>query len=1114
MSAAFEGGVAGPIEIDPSARQVATLGDQVRASRSPGGRATARPVGADLPVESIIDPDLVILVAAQVKVTRPDDMLVVGFELYNMRLDTSTSPARFIKASPNLECHVAVRFPPQHVLEQALLDPSQLSLLSPPLKAYLADSSCLSFRVSDARATEGIAFSIEGLLDWSGFTPYVVPAARRDPSAPTDITTQMRAPASGRVSGAIPPETAIELPWGLVLSPSDTEFCWWSHRTAPFARGGCTELWHTRLKRTMWIWDGPIGASAPERERAALTGEVAAPRTGTTSGFRAVQLTPLVRAIWARRYQDHLSAAPNEAPMPLTGMFRNSMSQAAEITGFQNRWNIVDLSARFRGGPIRVRNLMLSSLGGWLDVSATWDVKELKSVYHFPIPGSLVAWEHRATMGRDQYVKTVQLGNLFPFGHEAVEVTITERRVDAATGCAFLGQKTFIVVIEPVKAYSQENGIHKRRFPFSRVEILTRRTPELKPNAELVPGLSDTSNARIVRTQAPDARFLWQIQATDWDGVHHRFEMPLIWVKESTALKGPSTPSPLPSVTLEKCAAAMRSIPASTKGQRIAFAKSYGAGGTARVMPTNWMSFDAVIIEPALDGEIRYHPIMHQANVVLDAVSELTGQNAGVTIRIADIYRDYGYDGPNAGGKVIAALTSGATTVPFPPRLSGGVATPIPRITGISAAKGVFGGDEAQFGGGKFDPAQILDGLNAELFGGITLLDIIKAVAGGFGLDKMPVFEKVLDTVTTKTLTLRYSWQMPIEKKYLIFIPGSGCTLTLLIEVKKGLDAGSGLPDYEVFGSIGPFQLHLVPPAFDALRLRFGLFTFRSVNGATPTVSPDLQDVEFGADLKYLAKLAEYLGALGAAGSSALATRDARKAATVEAGPLKIDVSGSGIRASLTIAIPDLAIGAFSLKNMSFSAALTIPFTGDVVTLDFGFCSREAPFELMVMGFGGGGYVLMTFDVAGMRALEISFEFGAGTSFGIGKLASGSVELKGGLSVRYERRADGEYLDFLVFIRIHGELDILGLISVTLTFYLELRYRTFPKPALPGATGDELTGTATLTIEIEIVFFTIPVKLTVTKTLAGEDPRFGDLMPTQADWDTYCEAFAPAELGA
>ncbi len=60
-------------------------------------------------------------------------------------------------------------------------------------------------------------------------------------------------------------------------------------------------------------------------------------------------------------------------------------------------------------------------------------------------------------------------------------------------------------------------------------------------------------------------------------------------------------------------------------------------------------------------------------------------------------------------------------------------------------------------------------------------------------------------------------------------------------------------------------------------------------------------------------------------------------------------------------------------------------------------------------------------------------------------------------------------------------------------------------------------GRATITIEIEIVFFTIPLEITVERKFAGSDgdPTFAELMgpgddfaPDEDPWAEYCRAFA------
>ncbi|MDZ4169488.1 MAG: twin-arginine translocation signal domain-containing protein [Coriobacteriia bacterium] len=1155
LMAPFEGALATPIAYPAQARATVNLGDPVRTGSSSASAILAPGVGLgpiiDLPIG--IGP-LPLLFGSTVSVTRPDDMLTLRFEFYNMAIVTDGGVTKLVRDNLRKTPYVAVYFPPQHILEQAIKDipASIVAQLKTPLKAYLSQPSRLVFRVSDERIKNGIPYNLNGLLDWSGFTHYVVPAAKRVSSS-DDLTAQMREPKVGSLIDETPPETSLELPWGLILSPYEEE--WWSHRRIAFTSKGRTELWHTRLRGGFLpVGFGALTASDSVGASAIVGPGVTLPiaydpgglmdvidpgAIGVISpgdlapGFSFVEMRPTLRAVWGRLYQTRLNS-PNSmalSAMPRQDLWRNSFTDGTladppglvasdDIGGIGNRWSVIDLTGRYREAPIQVNHLMLTALGAWLDSLGVWDLQSIKADGK-RVFGDVSKWEHRMTMGRDQFVKIEKIGRMFPWGHRAVQMTITERRVDAATGLAFLGQKSFIVIKEPVRTYSQEGTLLKRRMPFSKVEIKTKVTSQI--NSRVITGVG-TGTAYWVKSVDTNSDYLFKCEATDWDGVVHKFETPMIFMFDTWSSNyGAAPTNTAANVVIDKCASSVRGVQVQMIGQKVAFAKATGSASDKRVMPTSWIRFDGTPSNPTTTvGDSRFEPLMFQASVRLDAIEELTGSDAGTTIRIADIYRDSGYGGGNSAGRVFAEIVT-APPVQFPAALSGALATPIPEFTGISATKGTFGGDLGLMGSGKFKPEDFFDAVNAKLLGGITLKDIIgvvldQAVGATSGINEMPVFEKILDTAVTKTLTIRYSWSTNIKRSFTIFLAGSGCKLVLTAEVKKSLEDGAAPPEYLVKGELVDFKLHLVKGVFDAIILSFDKISFESVNGASPTVDPQISDVEFGGDLKYLAKLAEYLGALGGGGGgSSLAVREGGVSASetlVEAGPLKIDVTGAGVKASLTIAIPDLAIGVFSLKNMSFYAALMLPFNGDPVTLDFAFCSRENPFEIMVMGFGGGGYVMMTFDPEGMKALEISLEFGAGTSFGIGGIASGMVEIKGGLSVRYERVGDSEKLDFVVFIRIHGELDILGLISVTLTFYLELRYKTFPKQSNPSVKGDELTGTATLTIEIEIVFFSISIELSVTKTFAGDDPRFGDLMPTQTDWDSYCEAFAPATLGA
>jgi hypothetical protein len=85
-------------------------------------------------------------------------------------------------------------------------------------------------------------------------------------------------------------------------------------------------------------------------------------------------------------------------------------------------------------------------------------------------------------------------------------------------------------------------------------------------------------------------------------------------------------------------------------------------------------------------------------------------------------------------------------------------------------------------------------------------------------------------------------------------------------------------------------------------------------------------------------------------------------------------------------------------------------------------------------------------------------------------------------------------------------VEALGIVSVSIELYLEMRYES--------ASG-KCTGTATLSIEIEVALFSTTIEISATKKFAGSgpDPTLAELLDVQPDatsehWNAYCEAFA------
>lgn len=220
------------------------------------------------------------------------------------------------------------------------------------------------------------------------------------------------------------------------------------------------------------------------------------------------------------------------------------------------------------------------------------------------------------------------------------------------------------------------------------------------------------------------------------------------------------------------------------------------------------------------------------------------------------------------------------------------------------------------------------------------------------------------------------------------------------------------------------------------------------------------------------------------------------------ADPPYVDVAPDGVTAGFDLELPNVSVGVFSLENIALGADARVPFLGDAVTVGFAFCSKDSPFRLTVMCIGGGGWVALRLSPMGLVELEMGLEAAAALSIDLG-VASGSVSIAVGVYLRLEADAGS----LTGYFRIRGEVDVLGLISASITLELSLTY-DFP-------TG-KMIGRASVVVEIEILFFSASVEVSCERRLAGSkgDPVLADIMPPDASghsdaWSAYCAAFAP-----
>ncbi len=227
--------------------------------------------------------------------------------------------------------------------------------------------------------------------------------------------------------------------------------------------------------------------------------------------------------------------------------------------------------------------------------------------------------------------------------------------------------------------------------------------------------------------------------------------------------------------------------------------------------------------------------------------------------------------------------------------------------------------------------------------------------------------------------------------------------------------------------------------------------------------------------------------------------------------------------------------GAFLLRGIAGRVGVDVPFDGHPVTVSLAFASRDNPFHLSVLMFGGGGYIDLQIGPSGLIQCEASLDFGAWVAVDF-IVASGEVHALGGL--RYLQRPNGA-VELEGFIRIGGSVEVLGLVAVSIELVVTLHYEQ-AEPTVSPPRPSRMVGRATLVLEVDLTLFSESVDIDSGEwVLVGSDqppsqvgmarlrdavllvrpgPEFSAAEddPGLKAWRTYCEAFPelPADPAA
>lgn len=973
------------------------------------------------------------------EVLRADDLLVFRLDFYNLRLNTTAAGKEIVSDGPG-DSFVVVQFPSQHIAEQAFLedDPSD-PVLPPPVAGRLAGESRLVFHLNPALLP--LEFTLETIL---GALPQCATLIKDrigqpPPTPPVGGSTEF--------GGIRSQFTAIEAPWRLILSPHQDVR--WAHSAGSVTHGAKTELWHTRL-----------GVK---------------PSSGTTVDEKSTK-TRTGRAVFSPDFRGS-AAPPNKSDL---SPFRSSLSR-------YHRHHFVRLTADrdlVGNAPVAFEQLMLSALGVGLKLHGAWDTSV----------SDIVDWVHRTSLGRDQFVQVVEKGFLFPLGNRAVEITITERKLEMATGSpplegkpvAYSRQRVFILLREPVKKFFH------RAFPFRTIEFKTLKTPNLvtpvPPHRIATSSSGSFTYWPRFNDGAGEKDVLFVIEGTDWDGKVSTVAAPLIFVPFTfdigtdiddlvAAYNGAGGIFSLTDLSTRT------TIP--TGGQKIAFAPSIKPGDTSH--DTDQLILGAL----NATGTPHFLPAMSGARINNPALRHISKGVGSVLVKYDGGYLSSSPSTFGNAGEVYVRI-DGPPAVKFPVEKTGGLVAPDFSPQGFSRTFGPVG-DVANVASGQFNPAAIFAGI--KILGAIELDKVFKLIGFPFPSQAGPTVPGLTTVRTTREIggvptdvfETRYLWTVNRDQlqNQPLFLPQTGARFELDAIVDTPLDGKPSV--FSVNGKLEKFEL-VLPPGNNPdgtpralVGAKFDHVSFSAGTDKKVDVSVKFDELTFHGVLEFVNDIRKYIPLDGFVD------------------PPFIDVNADGITAGFTLALPTIGVGIFTLADVSLGSSFHLPLIGGEATLRFAFCERDHPFLLTVSLFGGGGFFALVLDTAKVVSIEASIEFGAAIAINLG-VAAGKASITAG--VYYQGAGAG----FIVtaFFRAAGELSVLGIISVSVELYVGLTYASKGM----GPHGGHLYGTASVKVKIKIVFFSISVSISIEREFAGSDPTFVDMIGP-GEWGEYCGAFAP-----
>jgi hypothetical protein len=786
--------------------------------------------------------------------------------------------------------------------------------------------------------------------------------------------------------------------------------------------------------------------------------------------------------VWTGRLE------PTTGPAPLDVAAIDHIDDALLVTQRPNleaRGDIVKNSTT-PDTPLSARRLWLSSAGAFADLHGEWAV-------------GVGLYDHLIAAGRDVRVEFQSLGYLLPFGHRAAIADVSERVVldDEGGGQTAVMQSTlFLVVVDPVVTTPRAGArLDGHGLPFARLTASASGTTPVRLVA--VPdGNGAIAGVHDLRVVATGADLMVDYLAVDRGGNDVSFSLPATFIDDEVAYRtGPDDP---PAAAIAAAATEGRGARrvVDLGGQRVTYADPFAAGqqparATHR-FALAWDAADAASSEADLTAarSPAVFGVLDSATVVHEMAGSATGAT-GETVDVTHHQRWLDHGNDVAGGNFdLAFLKLGHTVSSL---IGGGSA--VGGVAQFELQADVFN----QSAGAGLDldvadptwPDELL-GDASRIIGNILLSEVIDLVE-----EAIPGLTVPGTTISEDGLTVEFTYCPTLHDLPEVGFRTTDQTrccvhITTTASIDDGIEAGFET-EMRVENFFLDFPPIIQPPVVVA---DFASIVGTISSDGSTSIVPTVRSWDFSGTISMLMALVDKLGL----------------------GNVDLKILGDLIDIDSSINLPDIALGVAEIKNFAINLGFELPLGPGDGQLSIGIGSKSSPLDIDVLMFGATFWLDIDLGFNGGLAPPTSTtSMGLSVYWEMLDFDIIVVSISFTLRLSADWKLSGGEVVFTGAVSLEGEIDVLGLISVSAALIASLRYESATEQMVLKGTitycvdsflGKLTSGTVPIgETEIELGDGQSTARRALGFPAAGGRSSFSDRYSEDA-WDDYCLAFA------